>query len=125
MPSAAGGLGQDLEYSDICLLGGAGRQGTAPSGLLPPLMASVLTAATTRPGTAATSVPGRVMQRGYCAVASPPCRASWSSCSSCLDSEVFSTVPPYWLIASTALSGVTFSSIRNSAELPGLIMSLT
>jgi len=36
-----------------------------------------------------------------------------------LDSEVFSTVPPYWLIASSALSGVTFSSIRNSAEFPG------
>src|SRR4029077_14176565 len=35
-----------------------------------------------------------------------------------LDREVFSTVPPYLLIASTALSGVTFSSIKNSAEVP-------
>src|SRR5215831_8655806 len=62
---------------------------------------------------------------GYCAAASPPCRASWRSFSSCLDREVFRTVPPYLLIASTALSGVTFSSIRNRAELPGWIMSRT
>src|SRR5215469_13321466 len=36
-----------------------------------------------------------------------PCRAACSSASSSLDSEVFSTVPPYLLIVSTALSGVT------------------
>jgi hypothetical protein len=39
--------------------------------------------------------------------------------------EVLSTVPPYLLIASTALSGVTFSSMRNSAEVPGLSMPRT
>jgi hypothetical protein len=48
-----------------------------------------------------------------------PCRASCRSCSPCLDSEVFSTVPPNLLIASTALSGVTFSTIKNSADVPG------
>ena len=42
-----------------------------------------------------------------------PCRASWSSFSSSLDRDVFRTVPPYLLIASTALSGVTFSRITN------------
>ncbi len=61
----------------------------------------------------------------YPAAAWSPCRASWSSFSSSLDREVFRTVPPYLLIASTALSGVTFSSIRNSAEVPGLTMSRT
>ena len=30
-----------------------------------------------------------------------------------------STVPPDLLIASTALSGVTFSTIKNKAEVPG------
>ena len=42
-----------------------------------------------------------------------------------LDSEVFSTVPPNLLIASTALSGVTFSTMRNSAEVPGCSMPRT
>src|SRR6266567_1023121 len=55
----------------------------------------------------------------------PPCRASWSSASPSLDSEVFSTVPPYLAIASVALSGVTFSTIRNSAEVPGCSMPRT
>jgi hypothetical protein len=50
----------------------------------------------------------------------PHARASWSSCSASFDREVLSTVPPNLLIASTALSGTTFSSIRNSAEVPGL-----
>ena len=63
-----------------------------------------------------------------CAIHTPPMKAKltkeprlpgpltlWSS----LDSEVFRTVPPYLLIASTALSGVTFSSLKNSAEVPG------
>src|SRR5262249_31069262 len=57
--------------------------------------------------------------------ASPPCRASWSSFSSSLDREVFRTVPPYLLMASTALSGVAFSSIKNSAEVPGWTMPRT
>ena len=34
-------------------------------------------------------------------------------------------MPRYLLIASTALSGVTFSSIKNSAEVPGWSMSRT
>ena len=34
-------------------------------------------------------------------------------------------MPPNLLIASTALSGITFSSIRNSAEVPGLTRSRT
>ncbi len=34
-------------------------------------------------------------------------------------------MPPYLLIASTALSGVTFSTIKNSAEVPGCNMSRT
>src|SRR5262249_15437531 len=55
----------------------------------------------------------------HTASACPPCRAPWSSCSSSLDREVFRTVPPYLLIASTALSVVTFSSIRNRHEVPG------
>src|SRR6266567_4682791 len=54
-----------------------------------------------------------------------PCRASWSSFSPSLDREVFSTVPPYLLIASMALSGVTFSTIRNRADVPGLSKSRT
>src|SRR6516164_1928114 len=53
------------------------------------------------------------------AVVPPPCRASWSSASPSLDSEVLITVPPNLLIASTALSGVTFSTIRNRQEVPG------
>ena len=54
-----------------------------------------------------------------------PCRASCRSCSPCLDSEVLSTVPPNLLIASTALSGVTFYTIKNNAEVPGLSMPRT
>src|SRR6516225_8825369 len=53
------------------------------------------------------------------------CRASWSSCSPSLDSEVLITVPPYLLIASTALSGVTLSTMRKSAEVPGSSMPRT
>ena len=61
----------------------------------------------------------------YCAAVWLPCRASCSSFSPSLDREVFSTVPPNLLIASTALSGVTFSTMRNSAEVPGFSMSRT
>src|SRR5215467_12853726 len=68
---------------------------------------------------------GRAAGRGPYWAAAPPCRASWSSRSPSLDSEVFSTVPPYLLIASMALSGVTFSTIRNSAEVPGCSMPRT
>src|SRR5262252_4089911 len=64
-------------------------------------------------------------QARYCASSPVPCSAACSSASSSLDSEVFRTVPPYLLIASTALSGVTFSSTRNSAEVPGWTMSRT
>jgi alpha-1,2-mannosyltransferase len=56
---------------------------------------------------------------GRYAVVPEPCSACWRSCSASLDSEVRSTVPPYLLSASAALSGVTFSTIRNSAEVPG------
>jgi hypothetical protein len=42
-----------------------------------------------------------------------------------LDSELFSTVPPYFDSASTALSGVTFSTTMNSADVPGWSMSRT
>ena len=62
---------------------------------------------------------------GYASALPSPCRASCSSFSPSLDSEVFSTVPPYLLIASTALSGVTFSTMRNSAEVPGVSMPRT
>jgi hypothetical protein len=55
----------------------------------------------------------------------PRATASWSSCSASFDREVLSTVPPNLLIASTALCGITFSSIRNSAEVPGLTRSCT
>jgi len=40
-------------------------------------------------------------------------------------SDVLRTVPPYLLRASTALSGVTFSTIMKSAEVPGLTSSRT
>ena len=40
-----------------------------------------------------------------------PCRASCRSASPSLDSEDLRTVPPYWLSASVALSGVTFSTM--------------
>jgi len=74
-----------------------------------------------RPGRA---VPGRaVLAGGYPALA--PCRASCRSFSPSLDSEVFSTVPPNLLIASTALSGVTFSTIKNNADVPGLSIPRT
>src|SRR5215469_11578369 len=62
---------------------------------------------------------------GYGAAVWLPCSASWSSFSSSLDREVFKTVPPYLLSASTALSGVAFSSIKNSAEVPGWTMPRT
>ncbi len=42
-----------------------------------------------------------------------------------MDSEVFKTVPPYLLIASTALSVVIFSSMRNNADVPGSTMPRT
>jgi hypothetical protein len=45
-----------------------------------------------------------------------PVRSAW-------DSEVVSTEPPYLVIASTAVSGVTFAKIRNGAEAPGLSTS--
>ncbi len=62
-------------------------------------------------------------RRGYAVLV--PCRASCRSFSPSLDSEVFSTVPPNLLIASTALSGVTFSTIKNSADVPGWSMPRT
>ena len=71
--------------------------------------------------------PGRAVPvragRSYPALA--PCRASCRSFSPSLDSEVFSTVPPNLLIASTALSGVTFSTIKNNADVPGLSIPRT
>src|SRR5579885_88052 len=54
-----------------------------------------------------------------------PCSASWSSSSVCFDSDDLSTVPPNLLSAATALSGVTFSTTRNSAEVPGFSISRT
>src|SRR5204862_7998657 len=61
---------------------------------------------------------------GYAATGAP-CSASCSSDSASFESDDFSTVPPYWLRASTALSGVTFSTTTNRAEVPGLSMSRT
>src|SRR5215831_9149404 len=53
------------------------------------------------------------------------CRAYSSSSSSCLDSEVFRTAPPYLLIAPTALSGVACPTLRHTAEVPGFSISRT
>src|SRR5215217_7403939 len=53
-----------------------------------------------------------------------PCSSSCCCCAS-FDSELLRTVPPYLDIASTALSGVTFSMTMNRAEVPGLSMSRT
>ena len=59
------------------------------------------------------------------ALTASPWSASWRSFSACLESEDFSTVPPYSLSASTALSGVTFSTTTNRADVPGWSMSRT
>jgi hypothetical protein len=42
-----------------------------------------------------------------------------------VESELLRTVPPYFDSASTALSGVTFSTTMNRADVPGLSISRT
>ena len=60
---------------------------------------------------------------GMSRASQPPCRASLSSFSPSWLKEDLSTVPPYWLSASTTLSGVTLSTMRNSADVPGFSRS--
>src|SRR4051812_4549613 len=56
---------------------------------------------------------------------SSPCRAACSWASASLESDDLSTVPPYLAMASTALSGVTLSTTRKRAEVPGWSISRT
>ena len=120
--------GQEHRKDDPGDSGGTGRPQRAAgrSGLIG---ASVIGIPLRRRGSRAgrpAQAPGRAVPvragRGY---ALAPCRASCRSFSPSLDSEVFSTVPPNLLIASTALSGVTFSTIKNSADVPGWSMPRT
>src|SRR5947209_12695898 len=53
----------------------------------------------------------------------PRASFSWFSCS--VDSDVFSTVPPYCAISGSTLSAVDDSTSRKRAAVPGLICSPT
>ena len=65
-------------------------------------------------------------QHGYApTTTSEPWSASWSFWVSSSESDVLMTVPPNLLSAATALSGVTFSTTMNRAEVPGFSMSRT
>lgn len=56
-----------------------------------------------------------------CGAAAYGARAAWRRCSISSDSDVRSTVPPYWLITGSTLSGVTRETNTKIAELFGVI----
>ena len=90
---------------------------------------SLTAASTTREGPTLGAGPSlglrnrRLVQRRVLqgqAQASPPCNASCNSASSASESEVLMTVPPNLDRPAVALSVVICSTMRNSAEVPGL-----